>query len=272
MNDEDIQQIKFFENPPTDIENTGFEIIATDTVGLAGQDFVNNMRDRDIESIWNTTGSSDLATTILSFEFVGEKQVDHLCFLNINFKSFTLEYFNGVAYELLDTQTDFSNDYYQYIFPELTKISTVRLTITSTQVEDDQKKIGRIFFSRLLGQLNGWPIIKGDFDSDIQVTKTLSGKSHVVSNNAGFKYGIRIKVTSNQEDNTLIENLLFYQSQVGFFSQISGGSDSQFAVKLRGFSSNYILKVKPIKDYSPEYYKGLYMSGAVYSADFVEVI
>lgn len=267
---ENIQQIKFYELPPSDIERDGFEITIEDSVAEdLGEASKNNMRDRSVSSKWLTTGSSDLGNTRLTFAMGDQYFVDTFIVMACNFKSYVFEYFDGSTWQVSADVTNNEDDYIETAINLLT--DKIRITIRETIVPNAEKFIGRIFVGTLIGQLQGWPVIKPKFDFDHRSVKMLSGKSHVVSKSGGFSFGMRTKVTSIQEDFDLLEKL-FFSFRDGVFAQLSGGSRNQFAVRLTGYDPNFIYKVKPIKDYKPEFYKGIYSIGATFNADFVEVV
>lgn len=265
-----IQQIKFYEIPPSDIDRTGFSIDIVDSIAEStGDSFKDNMRDRNINSKWITTGSEDASNTEITFTLSDSVFADVFIFMACNFKSYLFEYFDGSNMVTIADVTDNDSDYIE--IPVGYSTSIFKITIRETIIADAEKFIGCIFIGTLIGQLQGWPVIKPEHDFDIQETTMLSGKKHVVSSVGGFSFSIKTKVTSIQEDFDLLQKVLFSYKR-GFFAQLSGGSREQFSLKLIGYDPNYIYKVKPVKNYAPDFYKGIYAIGSSFDAEFAEVI
>lgn len=113
------------------------------------------MFDRDPDSKWTTSGANDDATSVTAIiEFFEdgvavERDIDRLLLINHNFKAWTLEYWDGAAWQPLTSETV---DDEEITFKTFGQVSTtkVRLTVTETQVADQEKEVGEIIVCAIL--------------------------------------------------------------------------------------------------------------------------
>lgn len=100
-----------FEKNKIDLDAPGVVITATDSVATdPGTDFVDLLRNRRNENGWGTGGSSDAGNSTLEIVLQDEVAVTDILLVNMNFKAYTLQYWNGSAYVDFSTPINVSNN------------------------------------------------------------------------------------------------------------------------------------------------------------------
>ncbi len=113
------------------------------------------MFDRDPDSKWTTSGADDDTTPVTAIvEFFEdgvsvERDIDRFLLINHNFKAWTLEYWDGSAWQSLTSETTDDEEVTLKTFGEVTT-SKVRLTVTETQVADSEKEVGEMIVCAML--------------------------------------------------------------------------------------------------------------------------
>ena len=260
-------QIIFFEKNKADYSNTS--VVATASQGNEYAPYVLN---RSNESAWMTTGSVDADNTTLEIDFNDLRTISDLILIKHNFKSFTIQYWDGDAWQNFSTPIsenacNKSTSYYQFTPVGVLKI---RITIYGTQVANSDKYLFQVITTVRLGQLEGWPVIKGArHNKNRKTSSMLSGKSMVVDNVGGFECQLAVKEWRLANDIALIE--LLQESSSGFLVWLCGGEENQFFSRVQGYRAEDVFLMKCKSDYSPEFAAGMYRRGLVLKIDLVEV-
>lgn len=267
-------QIIFFEKNKFDIDNESASITVTDAVAYNnGSDFLNRLRNRDNRSAWMTTDSTDAANTQLDIDLGEDEFITDIILIKHNFKSYTIQYWNGSSYINFSTVIAPTNDTNSTTHYNFNKIETdkIRIIITGTQVADEDKELFQLIITDRIAQLEGWPEISGvEFDTSKRVTKMLSGKINMVESYEAFSFNLSLPVHSGAADNAVFKNL--YERRAGFLVWLSGGDEAQFKALTKGYRLEDIYLVRPTNDFSAELYKGLYKSGVKVNLQFKECI
>ncbi len=267
------QQIRFFNKNFFDYAEDNTTITATDDVATnEGQAFVNLMRDRRNTTGWKTSGSSDAANCSLLFEFGDPKQCDTLVITNTNLKSYVLETFNGTTWSTLSTVTDNEKDTIFLQFTEL-YIYKLRITINSTIVTDADKYISQVILTSKIGpgQFETWPQIKRpEHDTNKKVSQMLSGKMSVNEGVGGFNCRLEIRYLKSEADLDLIEQLYYHKA--GFLVYLSGGDESQFSSRRKGYRNIDLYLMRFTDNYRPEWVKSIYVNGMKLKMMLKEVV
>lgn len=162
-------QIIWFEKNKLDQDNESASITVTDLVAENdGAEFVDRMRNRDNRSAWMTTLSTDAANTQLDIDLGEDEFISDIILVKHNFKSYTIQYWNGTTYINFSTVIAPTNDQNSTSHFNFNKIesSKIRIVIFGTQVADDDKELFQLIITDRIGQLNGWPEISGtEFDT-----------------------------------------------------------------------------------------------------------
>lgn len=270
------QQPKVFKKNILDLDNENVTITATDDeASNAGQSFVAQLRNRNNITGWGTTGSSDTATTVLDINWIDARDVETIILIGHNFKDYTIQRWNGSAFEDFDTPISVSNstDFVTEHEVPLQQISRIRITITAAQVADADKKMRQLIVTSKLGagQFQGWPEVrKYEFNQKRRGTITLSGKYHLREQVGGNEYDLRFEVWPYDNDFQMIEKM-FFESPQGFLFWPSGGDEAQFKYSRVGYRKQDIHLMKPSSEYSPVYEKN-YTNGVRMILKLVEVI
>lgn len=271
------QKPKVFKKNIVDFDNTACQItVSDDEATNAGENFVDQLRDRKNITGWGTTGSSDTATTILEADWVDALTVDEIILVGHNFKDFKIERWNGSAWEDFDTpisvtgSTDFVSNF------ELPKqnISRIRITITATQIADADKSMRQLIVAEKVGagQFEGWPEIRKFQRSQLRkASTTLSGKSYLREQLGGNEYQLAFRVWPYDSDFKMIESI-FFENNRGVLFWPSGGDSAQFKYERRGYKLEDIFLMKPSSEFSPVFEKGIYKNGVNMILNLVEVI
>ncbi len=261
------QQIRFFYKSRLDISNDVVTLTASQ-----GNDFVNFIRNRSNRTAWATTGSVDADNTYIEVNFVDLVSIDSILLIKHNFKSYTLQYYNGSTYVDFSTAINVSNNSDATTFHQFTQVFTtkIKLIITGTMVADSDKYLFQMLACDSIGQLNGWPIIKSPKVSRNRIiSKLISGRVNIKEQIETFSCELQIKVTSDDSDLSIIEAL--YAMNSGFHVWLSGGDDSQFSSRRIGYRKEDIVLMKCQDELEPEWYKGFYTSGQVVKIKLIEV-
>jgi len=268
---------KFFKKNLIDIDNPDVTITVSDSEAASdGSSFVNQIRNRNNTTGWATTGSSDTATTYLDIDWVDSRDVESIILVGNNFKSYTIQRWNGAAFEDFATpiaptnSTDFVTEH------EIPKqsLSRIRIDINSTQVADAEKLLRQLIITSKVGagQLAGWPeISRFQKNQNRRATKTLSGKHHVRESVGGLEYQLRFKTWPYDSDFSIIEKLYFENYQ-GVLFWPSGGNETQFKYSRVGYRLEDITLVKPAGEFDPVWEKGIYSNGLNFNLTLLEVI
>lgn len=262
------QQIIFFEKPASDIGNPG--VSATASQGAAYATYALN---RSNLSAWITTGSVDADNTTWTLDMTDEKRISEILLIKHNFKSFTVKYWNGSAYQDFSpainetTNTKAVNRY--TVTPQST--SKIQITITGTLTPNSDKYLYQFLATEKLGQFNGWPQIKKPVHSrNRKKNGMLSGRSNIAENVGAFSCELSVKEWKDSTDLTLVERL--YNMSEGFLIWPSGGDESQFSSARQGYRLEDIYLVKCADEYEPSFVSGQYQRGLDISISLTEVV
>jgi len=270
------QQIIFFKKNKIDLDNENIEITATDLVATDnGQDYVDFMRNRNLTSAWMTTGSTDAANTQLDIVLSDSEDVSEIVLVGVNLKAYTIKYHNGITFVDFSTPINVSGNTAttkRHSFNAVTS-DQFRIIITGTMVANDDKQIKQLIFTEYLltGQLNGFPIIKlPTLSANKRINKMLSGKANVVESIGSFSCDLNVANWRDDDDLTLVEELYFGRAPALLW--LCGGDETQFSSVRIGYRLEDFFLVRPVDEYQPEWYKGLYATGMKIGMKLEEVV
>lgn len=262
------QQIIFFKKSRCDFSNS--YVVATGSQGVGFESYIFN---RNNSSAWITSGSVDADNTTLIIDLGEPKDVSDILLLKHNFKSYTIQYWNGSAYvdfsTIINPTSVTVDDSYHYF----TKVNTqlIKITILGTQIVNADKFLYQFIATERIGQLAGWPIVaKPKISRNRKINSMLSGKLNVSENIGSVSFTLKCQMFSSDADLTLLETIYNYSE--GFLVWLCGGSEAQFRTLRQGYRMEDTYLMKCVSDYKPEYYKGLYGSGITLDVDLEEVV
>lgn len=267
-------QIKFYKKNHIDLDRPNPELSVTDNVATSdGASNLNLVRNRNNNSGWMTTGSSDAAETQILVELKDYQTVDVVMLIKHNFSDFTIEYWNASAAEFQDFQAVTDNSKDTNILKKSVSTNQIRLTIHNTQTVDADKTLRQLIIAENFaeGTFEGYPQIKKPTTSlNKQVNKLLGGRVNVVEKSGSFSVSLDVNFLVIDNDLSLIENLYF--SREGVLMLLSGGDEDQFATKRMGYRNEDIVLVRPTNELQLPYVKGTYSNGIKIKMDLQEVV
>lgn len=267
-------QIKFFQKNEIDIDDQNTNITITDSVASNnGQDFVDLMRNRNNDSGWITTGSTDAANTQIDVDMSSARAIDRIIIVEHNLKSFTIQYWDGASFvdfstAINETTNDESTS--EFIFDEV-ETDQIRIIISATQEVDDQKIIRQLLICKSIGQLEGFPQVRRPtYSLEKSTTKMLSGKFNISRQRGNFSCQLSVASYSIESDLDILESIYF--SINGVLVWINANDDEQFKRPHISFRKQDIFLMAPRDEWQPEHYKNCYSLGMKFSMNLVEVI
>jgi len=265
--------IKFYKKNILDLSNTLPSFTVSDSVATnTGQDFVSLMRNRNNNSGWATTGSTDAGTTTMVVSFGETKTMTRILLLGHNFKSFTLKYWNGVSWTDFSTPISETTNTYDSTFHSFTEVATtqLQLIINGTQTPNADKYLKQFIVTESLGEFSIEPEVRPQWDKDRKITKFISGKSYVAKSVGAFNVNLKMKSAYNDADLTLVESL--FNTYEGFLVSLCGGTETQFTDGVRqGYRLEDIFLMDVSNEYSPEYIESRWANGLPIDLKLVEV-
>jgi hypothetical protein len=267
-------QIRFFKKNIIDLSDVNASITVTDSIAANnGQDFVNYLRNRKNSSAWVTTGSTDAALTELEVLMSSKDDLDSIIMVKHNFKAYTIQYWNGVAWTDFSTPISETTNTFETTFHTFTAVQTekIKIIIQGTMVADADKIMRQLIVTELLGKFNGWPIVKNPkISTNKKKNVMLSGKINLVETIENFSTKLEAKILKDSDDLDLVENIYFRRE--GVLIWINSNDDDQFSSVRLGYRKEDIYLVRPIDDYSPEFFQGLYQTGIKFKMTLQESI
>lgn len=261
-------QIIFFDKNKADLDQP--DCVAT---ASEANTYANLARNRSNDTMWMTTGSVDANDTTYEMDMVDMFAIDSIILIGHNFKSFTLQWWDGFAYQDFSTPVNPTNNSDATTFHFFTVVNTtkVKLTIYGTIIPDSDKQLAQFVITKKVGQFNSWPTIKApSHDLNLQITKMLSGKSNISQNLIGFRCELDVVTLSDSNDLSIIDYIYF--SGNSFLVWLSGGNEDQFKTPARGFRLKDLYLMKCTNIWSPEPYQGFYGIGYKTAIQLTEVI
>lgn len=263
-------QILFMEKNKIDLANVNVEMSVTDPVATnSGVVFLDYLRNRNSTSLWATTGSSDAANTEIIADMKSATTLNRIVVVGHNLKSYTLDYWNGVAWVNIITETDDLETTTFLSFPAITT-DKIRLTINGTKIIDDDKYIKQLILTQDIKRMEAYPMVTPKLTHNMRVTKMLSGKSNIVESVGAFSTKLTVNVLNNESDINLAETLFNYRK--GYLISMSGGDEDQFNTAIEPFRKQDIYLVRMRKEFTPAPPKGLYDLGIKLNIELIEVV
>lgn len=243
-----------------------------DAAASTGDAAVERILDRNRVTYWRSSGSDDLTVETITITWTTDQTFDRLLLVDHNWKQFTVKYLSGVSYvnfasvvgiggaQANISETTFADDTAYYEFTEVTTTS-VQITVTKTQVADEEKYLNQFIATSELGTLAGYPDIKGlEFTRNERTKKALSGKIISLKSEESMKVVLEFKdyPASLSDDIDLIFN--FFDIEQTFLVWLCGGrrGSTYFKKQLKGYRLRDIYSVQTQGAISPDYRGNVY--------------
>lgn len=266
-------QILFLRKNHIDLDRPNPVITIADSVATNnGQSSVSFLRNRNNISGWVTTDSTDAANTEILVEFGDFLDVDYISLVRMNFKDFTIEW-----QDLSNVWTNIStvtNNTETTSVLELTSpvnAKAIRIIIQGTMIADDDKELRQLIITEKKYRFEGWAVVSRPVHSkNRKVSSMLSGKVNVVDKRGAFSCTLEIKLSGNENDLSMHEDI--YEQREGLLLLISGGNETQFRTKRKGYRNEDIVLVKAVDEYSNPYDSGVYSMGMQIKMKLAETV
>ena len=236
-----------------------------------GNEFISSIRTKSNDLAWITTGSRDADGTTVEIDLLDPFEINIAILTSHNFKSYTLSYFEERtrAWVELVGLTDNASSTTWHMFQNVSA-SKWKLQIQSTQTPNDEKRLGRLILTDVLGQFTYSPVIKNPIhETGKIVKKMLSGKRSIRKTLGAFRCTLSIKHLRQEKDLALIEKL--YNQFFGFEVWLCGGNEKQFFYPAKGYRLQDVYLMQAEDDWGPEMIEGIYANGYEFKMKLAEV-
>jgi hypothetical protein len=243
----------------------------------SGAASIDNIKDFDKNTKWVSVGSDDLTTEVITITFTNSVTINRLLLLNMNFKNFSAEYWNGsiwtdftnvysdatssVKSEISETANTENSKYYE--FDEVTT-TKVRVSATETFIANAEKFLHEMYVGSEIGtfidDITSSPNKYKPIVSNTRSTYITKSNGGMIKYERGDKYNVKVDIKElfNTEDqdivNTMYDDGQFAiypcgaipYSQRGWRAQdlynviIRGNNQAEFAVgRVAAIGTNY---------------------------------
>lgn len=256
-----------------DFDTPNVSIVAADLDVAAdpGNEFVNLLRNRRNDSGWGTAGSVDSGLTTLDIDTIDEYELTDIFFIGMNFKAYTMQYWNGFSFADFSTPIDEFNNTLNTRHHEFEPVSAskFKITIQGTMIPNVDKLMAQLVMTRRKGRFNGQPFIKQPKTAKGRKTrKMLSGRSNVTRSLGAFSCNLEFKPTKDVADHALIESM--FNSFTGFLVWLRGAIDESFFTQVEGFRAQDLYLMTCANELDTEWVNGMFNSGQRVSIQLVE--
>jgi len=276
--------IKFFEQSKN-LFKDGASIIASS--GDAGGKFA---IDQNTITKWRSSGSTDSITETLEITLSATSTINRILLTDHNLKEFTIKYdVAGVFTDFTNvlgldgalgggiSETVFADDTAYYEFDSVTT-DKILISMTKTQVADQEKFINQVVSTLELGTLDGFPRIRRlELNRNLRSNKVISGKKLITPSEQSFRVRLEFRnyPRSLEADITLIFDLS--KRDDAFLVWICGGRrgvdfHGTNGFQLDGYGLKDLFQVSFERALAPAYSKNVFSNSVNFRADLHEVI
>jgi hypothetical protein len=264
------KQIAFFRKNHAD-----YEISTVSASASESSDQAHAVLDRSNFSSWMTTGSVDANGTFLEVNMGDVRTVSELLLLKHNFKNYHVQYWDDVALSYQEfspainpSANSAASNWHRFAAVQTSKI---KITINGTQIANSEKYLYQFIATELIGQLDGWPVIKDpSISRGLKLNTMLSGRGYLLESLGQYTAKLTVENWKSDADLSIVEAL--FNSNEGFLFWPCGGDETQFSSRRIGYRMEDLFLMRCSNAYKPEFYKGIYVSGMKIEIDLVEVV
>jgi hypothetical protein len=252
--------IKFFEKSKCLSKD---EATASATSGTG----ILNILDYNKVTRWISEGSDDITTETIEI-FFDEVEIDRLFLINMNFKEFDIQYWDGISSYVdfanvlgLDgdlvggiSETIYAKDTAYYEFDEITT-TRIRIRATKTQIVDEEKYLYNCYITSEIGTFQGYPSIpREDADQNESEFKVLSGRQNILKGNRQFETSLRFRAYPYKNDYDILETL--FDIAEPFLIWLCGGKyeDADFKFQRRNWELKDVYNVQYSGNFNIHWY------------------
>lgn len=235
---------------------------------------------------WSSIGSDDTTVETITISMPEAVTINRIFLGDHNWKEFTVKFDSGTDFTTVVgidgalgggiAETAFARDTAYYEFDAVTA-TTIEITITKTQVVDEEKTLVLFIATEELGTLTGFPKNNGvNLDRNEKVEEAISGRMHVEKSYESARMDLTLKAyasgtidATGQADIDLLDSL--HDSNVPFLVWANGGVPDNFRFSQRGWRLKDIYQMQTVKGTRNAYDKNVYVFGVNQKYSFVEV-
>jgi len=233
--------------------------------------------DLDVDTYWTSLGSSDGVSETITISTSKSQTIDRILLLDHNFKTYNVKYYDGSSYvdfanvikiggatlsTINETNYDQDSSYYEF-----TQVSTtsIRITVSHTQIPNEDKYLSQAIASTELGTFVGYPEINSvTMDRNNRVKKTIGGRFSVQKANKTFGFDLRFRnYPSSDVYNVDIDlALTLFESEDPFIIYACGGryESQHFKKAIPGFRLKDAFLMQINRAYKLKYLKNIYVN------------
>jgi hypothetical protein len=227
-------------------------------------------------SFWRSVGTTDATTETITVTFNGDKTIDRIFLVDTNAKQFTVKYDNSGTWtdfanvigldgsKASISETAFADDTAYYEFDSVTT-GSIQITLTTTQVANQEKYLCQIIATEEMGTFVGYPEWnKIKLDRNDAPRRTVGGKYSIIKSNETFEYQVAMKnYPSSSVYNVDIDLVMsFHDSDEEFIVWPCGGrrGTDYFRYTIRGFRLKDVRQVQMFKEINISYMDNIYVN------------
>ena len=231
---------------------------------------------------WESVNSNDLTIESITINLKFSSTIDRILLLDHNFKEFTIQYngttdfTNVVGLDALlpggISETTFSDNSAYYEFDPVL-VSNITITVTKTQVADQDKYLTTFIATEEIGTLAGFPRVADvGLNRNIRSAKALSGKTTIQKSYETIDFRLQFKTYPIQADIDIIDQL--HDIEESFMVWLCGGrrGPDHFTIEQRGWRLKDVYHMQIPREVNSDYEKGIYQNGVNKTIAFTEVI
>lgn len=257
------------------------------TIASSGNASANYSIDRNSDSKWVSSGSSDMNTETLEIDFSGSQTFNRIILSHHNFKQFTIKYnvagtwtdFTGVSG--LDgalvggiSETTFADDTAYY---EVNSVTTdkILISVSKTQIANQEKFLTTAIVTTEIGTLSGYPIVKAVVDKNERKKPALSGRMMIIKSIETFSAQIQFKNYPGKSPygNDLDIMFSIFDLDENFVVWLCGGRrGNYFSYQTRPFRLRDVYECQVSDKVNPEYANNIYTTSVNMVVSITEAV
>ena len=228
---------------------------------------------------WDSVGSNDSTTEVLTITFDGNKTFSRLFLVDMNGKDFRVYYDTnqdfagvvGVDGDLTGVNvTEYAKDSAYFEFDEVTA-GNIRIEIYNTQVANAEKYLTFAGITSEIGTFTGFPDVKPSTDSNEKRSQVQTGKYVTQKNFEIFDAQISLEYV-DQGDITLLNTI--YETQDPFLIWLCGGKHgiSSFSAEFKNWRLKDLYQVQTFGQIRTVWRNNIYTSSPITSVRVAEEV
>lgn len=235
---------------------------------------------------WSSVGSDDTTVETITITMPAAVTISRIFLVDHNWKEFTVKFDGGTDFTTVVgidgalgggiAETAFVRDTAYYEFDAVTA-TTIEITVTKTQVVDEEKTLVLFIVTEELGTFTGFPQHRGvRLNRNDKIERAISGRMHVEKSYESASLQLTLKTyasgttdATGQADLDLLDTL--HDLNIPFIVWSNGGVPSNFRFEQRGWRLKDVYQMQTVKGAINAYDRNVYIMGVNQKFSFVEV-